>query len=133
MEGVTNMKRQILSALTFLSLSAGGCAAIDGNFVGTAAPNTATAQTSKPVEYEAMGSLPPSPMKEGLPSLSGNEVWVPGYYQPVAGNWLWHQGQVQEKRDGYTLLPASYREEGGKVFFSPPKWRRNDLLSGKTK
>jgi hypothetical protein len=127
------MNREIFLALAFVSMSAGGCAAIDGNFVGKAAPTTATAQASKPVEYETMSSLPPAPMKEDRPSVGAHEVWVPGYYQPVAGNWLWHQGQIQEQRDGYTLVPASYREEGGKVIFSPPKWRRNDLMSGKSK
>jgi hypothetical protein len=131
-EAVTNMKRTILAALSFLSLAAGGCAAIDGNFVGPSAPK-AEPQASKPIEYEAMSSQPPAPMKEERPSLETNQVWVPGYYQPVAGNWIWHQGSVMGKRDGYTLLPASYREDGGKVYFSPPKWRRNDLLSGKSK
>jgi hypothetical protein len=128
------MKRTLLAALTFMSFTAGGCAAIDGNFTGRAAPSTATAPSSaKPIEYEAMSSLPPAAQKEERPQLAGNEVWVPGYYQPVAGNWLWHQGQIQEKRDGYTLLQASYKEEGGKVFFTPPKWRRNDLVQSKTK
>jgi hypothetical protein len=134
LEALTNMKRQLLAALTFATLTAGGCAAIDGNFVGKSAPaNTVASNTTKPIEYEAMSSLPPAAQKEDRPQLSTNEVWVPGYYQPVAGNWLWHQGAVQEKRDGYTLLPASYKEESGKVFFTPPKWRRNDLVAGKTK
>jgi len=128
------MKRTILASLTFLSLAAGGCAAIDGNFTGTKAPTSSAASNSaKPIEYEAMSSLPPAAQKEDRPQLAANEVWVPGYYQPVAGNWLWHQGGIQEKRDGYTLVPASYREENGKVYFTPPKWLRNDLAASKTK
>jgi hypothetical protein len=128
------MKRTILAALSFLSLTAGGCAAIDGNFVGGSTPSSSAApQASKGVEYEPMSSQPPAAMKEEQPSLEANQVWVPGYYQPVAGNWIWHQGSIMDKRDGYTLLPASYREDGGKVYFSPPKWRRNDLVAGKTK
>src|SRR5438270_5601558 len=102
------MKRTLLARLTVLTLSfgaAGGCAAIDGNFVGKAAPSNGVASnTTKPIEYEPMSSLPPASQKEDHPPLAANEVWVPGYYQPVAGNWLWHQGAVQEKRDGYTLL-----------------------------
>jgi hypothetical protein len=128
------MKRTILASLTFLSLAAGGCAAIDGNFVGRSAPSNGVASnTTKPIEYEPMSSLPPAGQKEDHPQLASNEVWVPGYYQPVAGNWLWHQGAVQVKRDGYTLLPAAYNENNGKVYFSPPKWKRNDLVAGKTK
>jgi hypothetical protein len=112
---------------------AGGCAAIDGNFVGKTAPSSKAAPArSSGIAYEPMESLPPSPLKEDVPSLDASkEVWVPGYYQPVAGNWLWHQGRVEEKKDGYKLAPASYREEGGKVYFTPPRWRRADLAAQK--
>src|SRR6478609_9145458 len=111
------MKRTLI-ALSLFSL-AGGCAAIDGNFQGgkTAATGSSKSE-SKAYVYEPMQSTPPSPLKEDVPSLASGEVWVPGYYQPVAGNWLWHQGAVQEKRDGYTLLPASYKEDSGKVYFT---------------
>jgi hypothetical protein len=125
------MNRTLL-ALTFFSSLAGGCAALDGNFVGgtTPTPNTSKSE-SKGYVYEPMQSQPPAPLKEDQPALAAGEVWVPGYYQPVAGNWLWHQGQVQSQKDGYKLLPASYREEGGKVYFSPPRWRRADLAEKK--
>jgi hypothetical protein len=125
------MKRTVL-ALSFLSMTSlvGGCAAIDGNFVGGSKATTA-ASASKELAYEPMGSLPPNPQKEDVPSLSQHEVWVPGYYQPVAGTWLWHQGQVQQQKDGYRLVPASYKEQDGKVVFSPPRWRRADLADKK--
>jgi len=74
-----------------------------------------------------MASPPPEPRKEDLPKLQDKEVCVPGYYQPVAGTWVWHQGEVRESKDGYTLIPASYKEENGKFIFSPPRWRRADL------
>ena len=76
-----------------------------------------------------MGSPPPEPRKEDAPKLASKEVWVPGYYQPVAGTWVWHQGEVREPKDGYTLIPAATREENGKFVFSPPRWRRSDLAS----
>jgi hypothetical protein len=124
------MTRSILF-FSFLALAGGGCAAIDGNFMRTATETTPEA--AKPVEYEAMTSLPPAALKEDRPQLAAGEAWVPGYYQPISGSWIWHQGSVTPKRDGYTLLPASYKEENGKVRFSPPKWRRNDLVSSKAK
>jgi hypothetical protein len=125
------MKRTLLSFSMLFSL-ASGCAAIDGNFVGGSSGGTTPAQSSsKEHVYDVMESQPPPAQKESVPSLSANEVWVPGYYQPVAGNWLWHQGQVQPVKAGYKLVPASYREEGGKVYFSPPKWRRADLAEKK--
>jgi hypothetical protein len=120
------MKRTLL-ALS-LSFTAFGCAAIDGNFVG-GQKTTSSKETSTAVTYEAMNSMPPAPRKEDVPALKANEIWVPGYYQPVAGNWLWHQGSILETKAGYKLVPASYREEGGKVYFSPPKWRRADLMA----
>jgi hypothetical protein len=79
-----------------------------------------------------MASAPPEPRKEDAPRLQPREVWVPGYYQPVAGSWVWHQGEVRASKDGYTLLPASYHEESGRVTFSPPRWRRSDLAQQAT-
>src|ERR1700744_2302327 len=76
-----------------------------------------------------MSSTPPEPRKEDVPQLSDKDVWVPGYYQPVAGTWVWHQGERRDAKEGYTLVPASYREEGGKVTFQPPRWRRADLAA----
>ena len=124
------MKRTLI-VLSLFSL-AGGCAAIDGNFVGGKTAGTSPAKNeSKGYVYEPMQSNPPSPLKEDVPSLQSGEVWMPGYYQPVAGNWLWHQGQVQNQKDGYKLVPAGYHEEGGKVYFQPPRWRRIDLAAQK--
>jgi hypothetical protein len=110
------MKRTML----FLVWTLGGCAIVSGS------PNTATtaATTSK---YEVMESQPPTAQSEDVPTLAEGEAWVPGYYQPVSGTWMWHQGQVTASKDGYRLVPASYHEENGKVFFTPPRWRRADL------
>jgi hypothetical protein len=83
--------------------------------------------------YEPMSSPPPEPRKEDMPRISDKEVWVPGYYQPVAGTWVWHQGEVREAKTGYTLVVASYREENGKIVFSPPRWRRADLATTASK
>lgn len=120
---------------TILALSFGpmmfGCAAMDGNFQGGATPQRAVQSSSKETAYEPMGSMPPAPQKEAVPQLAQGEVWVPGYYQPVAGTWLWHQGSVLPQKEGYMLVPASYREEGGKVYFQPPRWRRADLAEKK--
>jgi hypothetical protein len=113
------MNRSILVSL--LALTLGGCATVSGT--------PATASSSSGAAYEAMQSAPPEPRKEDVPKLAEKEVWVPGYYQPVAGTWVWHQGEVRESKDGYTLLPAATREENGKFVFSPPRWRRSDLAS----
>ena len=117
------MKRSILVSLLALGFFA-GCAETTGS------PATATSTTaSSSLAYEPMGSAPPEPRKEDAPKLASKEVWVPGYYQPVAGTWVWHQGEVRESKDGYNLIPAQTREENGKFVFSPPRWRRSDLAS----
>ena len=123
---------RIALALFFSVL--GGCAAIDGNFTGgnTSAP-TASKERAVSVAWEPMQSEPPAPQKEEQPTLAAGEVWMPGYYQPVAGNWLWHQGQVQQQKEGYRLVPASYREQGGKVYFTPPRWTRTTLVARTSK
>lgn len=113
------MKRSVLVSL--LTLTLGGCATLSG----TPADSP---QAAAPA-YEKMESPPPEPRKEDVPKLAAKEVWVPGYYQPVAGTWVWHQGEVRDAKDGYTLIPASYKQEGGKIVFQPPRWRRSDLAS----
>src|SRR5258708_2753320 len=104
--------------LPILSLSLGGCAVLSSS------PAPSSGATSTGGAYETMESLPPEAQHEDVPKLAEREVWVPGYYQPVAGTWVWHQGQVMNEKSGYKLLPASYREDAGKVFFTPPRWRR---------
>jgi hypothetical protein len=116
------MKRSILVSLLALGLV--GCAEVSG----TPASSTQTAASSG-LAFESMGSPPPEPRKEDAPKLASKEVWVPGYYQPVAGTWIWHQGEVRESKEGYTLIPAATHEENGKFVFSPPRWRRSDLAS----
>ena len=118
------MKRSILVSL--LALGLGGCAEVSANSPATT--SSAPAATTG-YSYEPMGSPPPEPRKEDTPKLASKEVWVPGYYQPVAGTWVWHQGEVRESKEGYVLIPASTHEENGKFVFSPPRWRRSDLAS----
>src|SRR5439155_20347158 len=114
------MKRILI--LPFLSLALSGCAMLSSSPAPSGASNAASASP-----YEAMESMPPEAQREDVPKLEEKQVWVPGYYQPVAGIWVWHQGQAMNEKDGYKLLPASYREDGGKVYFSPPRWRRIDV------
>jgi hypothetical protein len=116
------MTKRILLVFSLLTLPAGGCALVSGS------PASSSAAPA-PTTYEPMGSPPPSPQVEDVPRLADNEVWVPGYYQPVAGTWIWHQGAVTQERVGYRLVAASYREEGGKIYFTPPRWRRADLTA----
>jgi hypothetical protein len=110
------MKRLVL----LISWALGGCAIVSGS-------PTTNASTPVASKYEAMESLPPAPQREDVPKLADGEVWVPGYYQPVAGTWIWHQGQPAPSKAGYRLVPAGYHEENGKVYFTPPRWRRADL------
>ena len=110
---------RIWTVLPFLGLSLGGCAIVSGT---PSATSTLAASQS-----EAMESHPPASPHEDIPLLGVHDVWVPGYYEPVASTWIWHQGQVTAQKDGYRMVPATYREEAGKVYFAPPRWRRADL------
>ena len=114
------MKR-FMAILPLLTLTASGCALVSSS------PAASSAASSPSSAYEAMSSTPPEAPKEEQPKLEEKQIWVPGYYEPVAGTWIWHTGQATTDKSGYRLVPASYREEGGKVFFAPPRWRRADL------
>jgi hypothetical protein len=111
--------RRIWTVLPLLTLTAGGCAVFSGNESSTPA---ATAR-----QYEAMESMPPEAQKEDAPKLEEKQVWVPGYYEPVSGTWIWRAGTVTAEKEGYRIVPASYKEDGGKVYFTPPRWRRADV------
>jgi hypothetical protein len=116
------MKRILI--LPLLGLSLGGCAVLSSSPAPSGATGSSAASASP---YEAMESSPPEAQREDVPKLEEKQVWVPGYYQPVAGIWVWHQGQPMNEKSGYKILPASYREEGGKVYFTPPRWHRVDV------
>lgn len=118
------MKRSILVSL--LAFGLGACATVSGS---TDSSPSASQSTTGGLAYEPMSSPPPEPRKEDMPKLASKEVWVPGYYQPVAGTWVWHQGEVREAKEGYVLIPAGTKEENGKFVFQPPRWRRSDLAS----
>ena len=113
------MKR--ILTLVLFALPTVGCAVVSGS--------PAQSGSSQIAHNDSMSSLPPEPQKEEVPSLDEKQVWVPGYYEPVAGAWMWHKGRVTPAKEGYKLVPASYREEGGKVVFTPPRWRRVDLVN----
>jgi hypothetical protein len=123
------MKRSILVSLFALGL--GACATTAGTSSTDAQP--ASQQANGGLSYEPMATPPPEPRKEDAPKLADKEVWVPGYYQPVAGTWIWHQGEVRESKEGYVLIPASTKEENGKFVFQPPRWRRSDLAAKTSK
>lgn len=111
------MTRSLLAALALVSFSATGCATISSS----AAPAASSGA------FQTMNSPPPEAKHEDVPKMSANEVWVPGYYQPVASTWVWHQGEIRETKPGYMLIAASVRENAGKYTFQPPRWRRADL------
>lgn len=121
------MTRSILVSLFALTL--GACATVSA----TPAGSTTEKPAGGSLAWEPMSSPPPEPRKEDTPKLQSKEVWVPGYYQPVAGSWVWHQGEVRESKEGYVLIPASTKEENGKFVFSPPRWRRSDLAAQSSK
>jgi hypothetical protein len=103
----------------------GACATVSGAPAGSPGQRS----TAGSVAWEPMFSPPPEPRKEDVPKLQAKEVWVPGYYLPLAGTWLWHQGEVRDAKQGYTLVPASTKEDNGKFMFTPPRWRRSDLAA----
>jgi hypothetical protein len=111
------MTRSLLISMALVLGS--GCATVSGTSTNSA--------------YSAMHSPPPAPQKEDIPKLADKEVWVPGYYQPVAGAWVWHSGSVAQEKDGYRLMPASYKQDGDSYVFVPPRWRRADLADSSSK
>jgi hypothetical protein len=126
------MKRA--SVLLLAGVLSGGCGVLSSSApASSSSSSSSSSSASSRANYEAMNSMPPAPRSESTPRLADKEVWVPGYYQPMAGAWVWRDGRVMPDKTGYTLVPAAYQEENGKVLFTPPHWRRADLSSRDTK
>ena len=69
-----------------------------------------------------MHSPPPERKEDVAPRLGPAQSWVHGYYEPMAGAWIWHPGRVVKDRPGYRIVDAKYVELGGEFHVSHPYW-----------
>jgi hypothetical protein len=100
-----------LAALLGLALS--GCAAI------SAVP--------PPTVVGVMHSAPPQPKDEVVPKVALGEIWVPGFYEPASGAWIWHPGRVVAKKPGFRVVEAQYLEQNSEFRVRLPYWEREPV------
>jgi hypothetical protein len=101
------MKRTIMATLV-------ACAALPG----------CALLSSSTVGGEAVMHSPPPPERkeEASPRLGAEQAWVRGYYEPLAGSWIWHPGLAVDAKPGYRVVQALYSESHGEFRVSPPHW-----------
>jgi hypothetical protein len=108
--------KEWLKIVPILALPSSGCALLAG------------APAAKP---GVMKHPPPAPKEERVGSVRAGEVWVRGYYEVFAGDWVWRSGHPQLKRPGYYVVDAQYVEDNGEYGVLPPHYSREKLANNK--
>lgn len=107
---------RLLAALLGVALS--GCAAI------SAAP--------LPKLGGVMHSAPPEPKEDVVPRLALDQAWVPGFYEPSSGAWIWHPGRVVAKKPGFRVIEAQYLEQNNEFRVRLPHWEPEQVATSQS-
>ena len=92
--------------------------ALHGCAVLTAAPTPRAA---------TMRSPPPEPKADVTPHPTRGQAWVPGFYEPTFGAWVWRPGRIVHSKPGYHVVEAKYVEEAGEFHVRLPHWEPQRL------
>lgn len=103
------MKRQLLLAAAVLAT---------GSVFGLLSP---TAQAHDDYHYR---NPPPPPRYEARPGPRPGQVWVPGHYDRMHGNYAWRGGYWQPARPGYRYVPDRWAQGPHGWYKRPGYWSR---------
>jgi len=90
---------------------------------------TAIPAMSATVEYVEVQSPPPALQVETVPAPMSGQVWIPGYYDYVDGQYVWKSGHFEPQREGYVYVAPRY--EHGKYYVS--RWDEDHTYKVKEK
>lgn len=109
---------RLLPIVLSLSLGLGGCA-----FLSSSGPTDAKDALSVQVN-----DAPPPDKAEGArPAAPGfGYIWVAGYWDYLAGNFIWRDGRWVQGKPDYEYVRARYQfDSQGKTWvFYRPHWKR---------
>lgn len=100
------MKRQILLATAILAT---------GGIFGLLSPAA---------QAHGYYKSPPPPHHEVRPGPRPGQVWVPGHYDRVHGNYAWRGGYYQAARPGYRYVPDRWERGPNGWYQRPGHWGR---------
>ena len=81
------------------------------------------------VEYVEVQSPPPALQVETMPAPVTGQVWVPGHYDYVDGQYVWTAGSMQPERTGYVYVTPRYVD--GKYYVG--RWDEDKKITIKEK
>lgn len=87
--------------------------------------------TAQPITRPAMRSAPPAAKTDAVPQPARGQAWVPGFYEPAFGAWVWRPGRLVDSKPGYEVVEASYVEESGEFRVRLPHWARQRFAGRK--
>lgn len=78
----------------------------------------------------AVDREPPPPKNEAKPDVGCSEhLWADGYWDYLAGQYIWHSGQWVPANPGYDLVQARYRQHEGEWTLELPHWKKAEILN----
>lgn len=69
-----------------------------------------------------IGTAPPAPLYERMPSARRGHVWVPGYWAWNGRRHHWMPGTYIVERPGYVYAPPAWQQRGGRWYMQQGGW-----------
>lgn len=68
---------------------------------------------------------PPPPQAEVVPVVPSGQVWAPGFYEYVHGQYVWRRGHLMAGRSGQHWVPESWERRGDHHHFEEGHWEHD--------
>jgi hypothetical protein len=95
-----------------------GCATLSSSGSPSGNPDT---QIDVPVS----SAPPPEKTESARPAAPGfGYIWVQGYWDYLAGNYIWRDGRWVQGKPDYEYVRARYEYTGKEWVFHRPHWKR---------
>jgi hypothetical protein len=113
--------------LTLLLALSSGCATLSSSSSSTASDSQGqlTVQVSQP---------PPADKVEEKATAPGyGYIWVAGYWDYIAGSYMWRPGRWVQGKADYEYVRAKYERDGNNAWtFTRPHWKRRHAPTSAT-
>jgi hypothetical protein len=118
----------VRSLILSFALAAAGCSVISSDTAAENPQNALTVQVSSAPPPEKTENA----AKPDKPDTSRPYLWVAGYWDYIAGNYVWKDGHWVEARPDYEYVRARYEFDGKAWIFHKPHWKRRHAASSAT-
>jgi hypothetical protein len=74
------------------------------------------------IDVEIGVGAPPPPRVEVVPVAPSGQVWTPGFWEFVHGQYVWRRGHFVQGRPGYHWVPENWERHDGYHHFNEGHW-----------